>query len=47
MMNVLAYCDGKHDLIDIADKIGVPLWELTDIVNKLKANDLLVTSRTL
>lgn len=41
MMNLIAYCDGKNDLIDIAEKIEVPLWELFVIVERLKEEGLL------
>jgi len=35
-MNFLAFCDGSLDCIDIANKINVPLWELTDTITKLE-----------
>jgi len=35
MLNLLVYCDGKLDLVDIAEKINVPIWELYDMVNSL------------
>ena len=41
MMNLISWCDGEHNLINIADKIGVPAWELYKIVDKLKSHDLL------
>lgn len=41
MMNFIAYADGKNDLIDISDKIGVPVWELYAIIDQLKSADLL------
>lgn len=41
MMDLLAYSDGKHDLLTIADMIDVPMWELIDLTEKLKANGLL------
>jgi len=41
MMNFLAYADGENDLIDISNKINVPVWELYPIVKKLKQADLL------
>jgi aminopeptidase-like protein len=43
MMNLIAYCDSGHDLLEIADLIGVPMWELKQIVNALKEHDLLRT----
>ena len=41
MMNFIAYADGKNDLIDISNKIGVPVWELYPIIEKLLKADLL------
>lgn len=42
MMDLLAYCDGKHDLLQIADIIGCPIWHLYDLVNTLKSHGLIV-----
>jgi aminopeptidase-like protein len=39
-MNLLAYADGSP-LLDIAEKIGVPAWELSDTVEKLVSHGLL------
>ncbi len=36
MMNLIAYSDGKHSLLDIAEIIGVPIWELVPLYQKLK-----------
>jgi aminopeptidase-like protein len=41
MMDVLAYSDGEHDLLAIADLVGVPVWELSSIAWQLLAHDLL------
>jgi len=41
MMNILAYCDGNNDLIEVAELIKKPAWELYDTVGKLKAHGLL------
>jgi aminopeptidase-like protein len=41
MMNLLAYCDGSNDILQVADLIKKPAWDLYDIANKLKDNDLL------
>jgi aminopeptidase-like protein len=41
MMDLIAYCDGTKDLIDIAETIGSPIWMLYDIVERLKAEGLL------
>jgi aminopeptidase-like protein len=40
MMNLIAYSDGKHSLLDIAEIIGEPIWELVPIFQKLKGTVL-------
>ena len=42
MMDIIAYCDGEHDLLSIADMINIPLWETRDIVKKLIENAILL-----
>jgi len=44
MMNLLAYADGSCSLLEIADKINVPMWNLIPIVKTLKHKKLLVRS---
>ena len=46
MMNFIGYADGEHDLIDISNKIKVPVWELYPIIEKLKKKNLLNTKVT-
>ena len=41
MMNFLAYCDGTLSTLEIAEKIDVPLWELTKTIEDLKKKQLL------
>lgn len=41
MMNFLAYCDGKHSALQIAEIIDCPLWELTEMIMKIKSEGLL------
>ena len=41
MMNFLTYCNGKLDLVDIAEIINSPVWDLYDTVNKLKYHKLI------
>lgn len=43
MMNFLAYCDGKKSVLDIAEIIGCPLWELAQTIESIKAEHLLMT----
>jgi aminopeptidase-like protein len=40
MMNFLAYADGQHDLLEIADIIGVPVWSLSPVVEMLETHQL-------
>lgn len=44
MMNLLAYADGKSSLLDIAERIGVPAWELIHVAGALAAVDLVELS---
>jgi aminopeptidase-like protein len=46
MMNLIAYSDGTTSLLDIANKIGEPMWELLPIVERLAAADLLQVEAT-
>ncbi|MBA2678186.1 MAG: DUF4910 domain-containing protein [Ktedonobacteraceae bacterium] len=41
MLNVIAYTDGKNDLIDISNTLGVPAKDLYPIIDQLLAADLL------
>lgn len=41
MMNFLTYCDGKHDLIDIANIIHVPVWKLYEIIDNFLEHQLI------
>lgn len=47
ILDLLAYADGTHDLIEISDTIYVPVWELYELVEKLVASGLLVESALL
>ncbi len=41
MMNLLSYCDGRHELLDIAEIIGEPVGKLVDILKPLIAHGLI------
>jgi aminopeptidase-like protein len=41
MMYFMTYADGRNDLIGISEITGVPVKELTEIVDKLYANGLI------
>lgn len=43
IMNILSFCDGEHSLLNIAEKINVPAWQLYETVQKLIADDLIST----
>lgn len=42
LKNFLAYADGRLSTLEIADIIKVPLWQLTDTIERLKHEGLLV-----
>ena len=41
MMNILTYCEGDHTLLEIAELIDEPFWELVPIMKKLIEHGLL------
>jgi aminopeptidase-like protein len=41
ILNILSFADGDHDLIDIADRMHLPVWELADPLKKLVEADLI------
>ena len=41
IMNFISYADGEHDLIDISNRINIPVWELYPIIEKLVKADLI------
>ncbi len=41
--NLVGYCDGHVDLIDVAEAIGRPLWELIPALTELRAHGLIET----
>ncbi len=41
MMNLISYCDGCHSLLEIAEKINSPVWELYAIVDRLIENKVI------
>lgn len=42
MMDLLAYADGEHDFLEIAEIINTPIWELMPLADKLINEDLLL-----
>lgn len=47
MMNFLAYADGCLSNLEIAEKINAPLWELKDIIEKLRKEKVIELTETL
>ena len=41
LLDIISYCDGEHSLLDIAEKINVPAWDLYEYVDKLIQHDLI------
>ena len=41
MMDLISYADGTYDLIDIANLIEQPVWDIYELVNKLLDNKIL------
>ena len=41
MMNLLSYSDGASTVLDVAETINVPVWELYEVVSKLKDENIL------
>ena len=41
MMNLLSFCDGEHSILEISEKINVPVWDLYELVEKLILHDLI------
>jgi aminopeptidase-like protein len=41
MMNFISLCDGKSSLLDIAERLNMPIWDLYDLANKLESHKLI------
>ncbi len=41
MMDFISLCDGKNSLLQIAESLNVPIWNLYDVVKKLENQDLI------
>ena len=41
MMDFISLCDGNCPLIEIAEKLNVPIWELYDLAHKLEGYNLI------
>ena len=41
MMNFISFCDGKNSLLEIAESLNIPIWNLYDVVDKLESHNLI------
>jgi aminopeptidase-like protein len=41
MMNLISFCDGNLSLLEIAEKLNVPIYELYEMIELLKINKLI------
>ncbi len=41
MMNFISLCDGENSLLEITERLNVPIWSLYDIINKLLTHGLI------
>ncbi|EAK3365488.1 DUF4910 domain-containing protein [Campylobacter lari] len=41
ILSFVAYCDDKNDVLDIASKLSIQAYELKDLIEKLKTNQLI------
>ena len=41
MMDFISWCDGDKNLLEIADKVKIPIWELYNILELMIKHDLI------
>ena len=41
MMDFVSFCDGKTSLLEIAEGLNLPIWQLYEIVDLLKSHNLI------
>jgi len=41
MMNFISFCDGKNSLLEIADKLNIPIWDLYELIDELYSHELI------
>ena len=44
MMNFISLCDGTTSLVEIAERLDVPIWDLYELVDKLKSHSLITAN---
>lgn len=45
MMDLISFCDGQNSLLDIADKLNTPIWDLYEIIENLLQENILEVSK--
>ena len=41
-MNFISLCDGESSILEISDRLNVPIWDLYAIVDKLEKISVIV-----
>jgi aminopeptidase-like protein len=44
MMNIIAYCDGEHDVLDLCERTNLPWKSVVAILEDLRGADLIARS---
>jgi len=45
MTHFISLCDGNTSLVDIANRLDVPAWNLYDMIDKLKSHNLIIENQ--
>lgn len=44
MMDFISFCDGENSVLEIAEKLNVPAWQLYELAEKLESEKLITTN---
>jgi len=44
MMDFISLCDGRSSLVQIADRLDVPIWDLYELAEKLESHSLIIAN---
>lgn len=44
MMDFISLCDGRSSLVQIADRLDVPIWDLYELAEKLEGHSLIIAN---
>ena len=45
ILDFISFCDGSTSLLEIANKLNLPIWNLYDVVNNLKSDNLITSNK--